>query len=264
MQSQRDEVFGHLLQVAIKAAKKGGKYALSNFKKKRSIKTWVKFDGTIVTNVDKMVERMIIGCLRPDSPKIGYLGEECGESGSEVRRWIIDPIDGTDLFARGMPGWAVMIALEWHYEIVLGVIYNPVSNELYTACRGKGAFLNGKRIHVSKTRQLEKAFFLYSGTSELLHDKYRVGFTTLLIHTLAERGIADCSGWMWIADGRADFGIHAGLGIEDVAAPKVIIEEAGGKMTEWDGSDIDTCAFTGKVVVSNGKLYKEILMLFKM
>lgn len=261
MQSQRDEVFEHLLQVAIKAAKKGGKYALSNFKKKQRTPSWIKSDGTIVTSVDEMVERIMIGFIRPYSPKIGYLGEECGESGGKDRRWIIDPIDGTDLFVRGLPGWATMLALEWENEIVLGVVYNPVTKELYTARQGKGAFLNGKRIYVSKTEKLRDAFLLYSGINELFAGNYQQGFTSLLTKVGFERGIADCAGWMWVADGRADVAVHAGLGPEDIAAPKIIIEEAGGKITECDSSYIFTTGFDGNAVASNGFLHPEVLII---
>src|SRR5205823_9989027 len=115
------------------------------------------------TRADREAEQAIVEILGRAFPAYGTLGEEFGGHGTDEVRWIVDPIDGTKNFVRGIGIWATLIALEERGEVTVGVIHNPVTAELYTARRGAGAFLNGERIRVSDVAELGRAFFLHAG-----------------------------------------------------------------------------------------------------
>ncbi len=126
-----------------------------------------KVDGTPVTKADKETEEILTATLQKEMPGCGFLGEEFGEQGPKERRWIIDPIDGTKNFIRGIPIWALLVALEEEGTVTVGVVHSPATGELWTAAKGKGAFYNGKRISVSKIGELSHAQLLHSGLNAL-------------------------------------------------------------------------------------------------
>lgn len=237
----------------------GQNIALPYYLKKRAIRIHIKHDGTQATKADERAEKAIKKILRSEFPEIGFLGEEFGAQGSRRVRWIIDPIDGTDLFIRRIPFWSIMVALEVEGVIVLGVIHNPVTEETYYAQKGRGAFLNGQLLRVSNKRRLDESLILHSGLREFLGwlKKGRwPGFVNFVNAFRAERGIGDYNGFMLIAKGQAELGLHFDLGPEDLAAPKIIIEEAGGEFGDFQNRD---SIYNGGAIVGNKQVYREAL-----
>ncbi|PYM44682.1 MAG: histidinol phosphate phosphatase, partial [Candidatus Rokuibacteriota bacterium] len=149
------------LDAAVDAARAAGHIALKHFH--RGVEVALKPDDTPVTRADREAERAIVEILGRAFPAYGVLGEEFGGHGTSEVRWIIDPIDGTKNFVRGIPVWATLIALEERGEVTVGVIHNPVTAELYTARRGAGACLNGARIRVSDEGELHQSSFVHAG-----------------------------------------------------------------------------------------------------
>lgn len=246
-----------MTKAAVDAAKAAGrslKKMMNNIHVKR------KKDGTLVTNLDIAADQIILSNLQNAFPQYGYLSEESGVFGSRDARWIIDPVDGSDLLSRGIPLWSIMIAFELQKQVVLGIIYNPILGHLFVARKGCGAYLNGKKIQVSRTDTLKNSFLCHSGQERLSYSRRWKGFRSLLRKVGFERGIGDYWGWMLIAIGKADIGFHHWLGPEDMAAAKIIIEEAGGVMTDLDGIN---SIYNGHALVSNGLLHQQALKIIK-
>lgn len=215
-----------------------------------------KEDGSIQTNLDLLSEKLIIEQLSKLFPEFGYLSEERGSGGAKDVRWIIDPIDDTEKLKRGMQGWSIIVALQIFCEIVLGVIYDPVQKSMFTAIRKRGAYHNGRRIQVSRVDSMKNAHFCHSGLKQLAQSSYWNSFKTLLEEVDSENGAGGYQGWMNIAAGKADLGLHCWLGPEDIAAASIIIKEAGGKVTGLDGKfNLES----DPVLVSNGLLHQDAL-----
>jgi len=241
----KEEKFGQELEAAICVAKEAGHIILLH---QGSEKGEVKPDGSIVTRADKLSEKFIAEILGDRFPEYGFLGEEFGERGEKKVRWIVDPLDGTESFILNIPTWTVMIALEVEGSVVLGVIFNPITQDIFTALRGLGAKHNGVKIKVSERSDLKKALLFHSGLAKLNENLNWQSFASLIKKAGSERGVNDSFEWMMIADGRANLGIFMGLGPEDIAAPKIIIEEAGGFVTDFTG---ENTIYSGNVLISS-------------
>ena len=215
---------------ASKIVLRAGKYLKQNSKKIKSIA----FKGSInlVTNVDREVENILIGSLRKEFPDIGFLSEEIGEirPGSGLK-WIIDPIDGTTNFAHGFPFYSISLALEREKKPILGIVYDPVRNELFSAERGRGAHLNGKPIKVSPQKDLKKSL-LMTGFSYKLGKSMEanlVHFRNFLIASQAVRRAGSASlDLCYVACGRLEGFWELDLKPWDTAAGWLIVREAGG------------------------------------
>jgi histidinol phosphatase-like enzyme (inositol monophosphatase family) len=223
------------LGLARRAAEEAGAFALGHFKTALAVEA--KADGSPVTLADRGAEERLRTAIGAACPRDGILGEEFGEaSGTSGRRWIIDPIDGTQSFIRGVPLWGVLVALEDHGECVLGVIALPALGETLWAARGGGAFVNGTPARVSAATTLSDATVLTSdGSARHFGDKH-AGFQTLLARTARQRGWGDCYGYALVATGRAEVMLDPLMNAWDAAAVKPIIEEAGGTFCAWDGA----------------------------
>jgi len=245
-----------VLDAMVLAARAGGAVALEHFR--RGVDVTLKADRSPVTRADGESERAILVTLARACPDHGVLAEESGAGGGQVRRFIVDPIDGTRNFARGIPYWAVLIALEEDGVLTAGVIHQPVSGEMYTARRGQGAHLDGVPIHVSSVATLAEATVAH-GTLRILRRRGRWdGFERLVDATRSQRGFGDFLGYAWLAAGRVDVALGLNLKIWDVAAPKIVVEEAGGRMTDLDGQDSLT---SGTALASNGRLHADAVRL---
>ena len=239
-----------VLDAMVSAARAGGAVALAHFR--RGVDVTLKADRSPVTIADGESERAILATLSRACPGHGVLAEESGAGGGQARRFIVDPIDGTRNFARGIPYWAVLIALEEDGVLTAGVIHQPVSGEMYTARRGHGAQLDGVPIHVSPVATLAEATVAH-GTLRILRRRGRWdGFERLVDATRSQRGFGDFLGYAWLAAGRVDVALGLNLKIWDVAAPKIVVEEAGGRLTDLDGQDSLT---SGTALASNGRLH---------
>lgn len=248
-------------QTAIKAAKEAGKVLMKYYGK--GLKGRVKFTDNLVSKADLESEKKVISIIKSKYPKHSILSEECGKKNNDPEfRWIIDPLDGTHNYLHGIPIFAVSIALEYKKEIILGVIFLPYLDQLYVAEKGKGAFMNGKRIRVSKLNKLKHAMMLYDGglnkdKKEKLEALGKLADSVFRIRILG----AACVDLVYVANGDADvYAVHS-TNPWDVAAGLLIVEEAGGKLTHLDGSKYYPC--NEGFVASNGKLHKGIINITK-
>jgi len=246
------------LAAAVDAARAAGKIALGYYH--GGFEITIKPDLTPVTQADREAEQAIVGILREAFPDVGVLGEEFGAQGPRERRFIIDPIDGTKNFVRHIPIWATLIALEDDGEIVAGVIHNPATGEMYTARRGGGAQLNGAPVHVSEVADLGAAYLIHAGLDILRRGPNWEGFLRLVDASGRQRGFGDYIGYGFVADGRSEIYAEADLKPWDLAPCKIVVEEAGGRFTDFDGRPT---IYTGTALATNGRLHDAALSLLR-
>ena len=246
------------LDAAVEAARAAGTIALDYYR--GGFEVTIKPDHTPVTQADREAEQAIVKILREAFPDVGVLGEEFGAQGPRERRFIVDPIDGTKNFVRRIPIWATLIALEDDGEVVAGVINNPAAGELYTARRGGGARLNGEAIAVSDVSELSAAYLIHAGLNILRRGPNWEGFLRLVDATDRQRGFGDYAGYGLVADGRSEIYADAGLKPWDLAPCKIVVEEAGGRFTDFDGRPT---IYTGTALATNGRLHDAALALLR-
>ena len=246
------------LDAAVEAARAAGAIALKYFRGRFEVT--LKPDATPVTQADREAERAIVEILGRAFPDHGVLGEEFGGHGSTEVRWIIDPIDGTKNFVRGIPVWATLIGLEERGEITVGVIHNPVTGELYTARRGGGAFLNGERIHVSAIAELGGATLVHAGLGLFREAGRWESFVRLVDATERQRGFGDYSGYGLVAEGKAELYLEVDLKPWDLAPCKILVEEAGGRFSDLEGRPT---IYSGTALATNGRLHDAALALLR-
>lgn len=215
-----------------------------------------KADRTVVTQADTSIEAMVREQVAAAFPDDHVLGEEEGGGDRETGRvWIVDPIDATANYARGIPLWATLIALQVDGEIVLGLVNAPAIGERYEAVRGAGARMNGRRISVSDIDRLDEAQVFHAGL-EAWPDGSRRRLVELLAAAPRSRGFGDFWGHTLVARGAGEAMIEPELNVWDYAAFQIVVEEAGGRVTQLDGSPT---RHLGSVVSSNGSVHDEIL-----
>jgi histidinol-phosphatase len=249
-----------LLEAAIEAAKAAGDVALRYFA--GAFEVTLKADQTPVTQADREAEQAIVARLGAAWPDVGFLGEEFGARGPVERRWIVDPIDGTKNFVRGVPYWAVLVALEEAGEVMLGVVYAPATGDLFWARRGQGAFANGTRLRVSAVDRLAEATLVHSSLGHLREPRggHWDGFVRLVDATERQRGFGDYFGYTFVLRGQAELMVEADMKPWDLAPFKVLFEEAGGRLTDFAGRPT---IYSGTVVASNGRLHEAALALLR-
>jgi histidinol-phosphatase len=222
-------------------------------------------DMTYVTEADQAVEEAIRRQLKSARTRDMVLGEEQGEvegsTGSHERRWIIDPIDGTANFVRGVPVWATLIALEEAGEIVAGLVSAPALGRRWWASKDGGAFtgksfMNAREIRVSRVAELDSASISYASTGGWDAINKRVGFDALLRRVWRSRAYGDFWSYMLLAEGAVDIAAEPELMLWDMAALDVIVREAGGRFTGLDGRD---GPWSGNVLATNGRLHDAAL-----
>ena len=233
--------------------------ALAHFR--RDIAVSRKPDRTFVTVADQGIEREIRGRIAAALPAHGVVGEEYGEGAGEARiRWYIDPIDGTHNFIRGVPLFGTLLAVEVDGELQVGVISAPALRERWYAARGLGAWNRGvdgeRQVHVSQIADIADAQLVYGSRRENVGSGLMPGFDATIAASWRDRGFGDFWGYTLVAEGAAEAMIETGMHTWDVAAPLVLIEEAGGRVTDVTGARrIDAPSF----VASNGHLHDELL-----
>ncbi|NLK14202.1 MAG: inositol monophosphatase [Spirochaetales bacterium] len=223
------------LEVALQAARRAGSYALGA-ERNGMLSVRMKEANDYVTDVDIQVEQLIKDTIRLYFPHDGIYGEEGGESGNvQSNRWVIDPIDGTTNFFRGMPNYTISIAWEEEkYNPLVGVVFNPRQNELFWASKGQGAFLNGQPITVSSVQDLSQAIMVLVPPHRRrdLADSYFETMKTIFKATSDFRSFGSCALELaYIASGRIDGYYEQALGYYDMAAGMIILQEAGGIVT---------------------------------
>lgn len=254
-----------MLNTAVKAARKaGGIITRASFDlDKLTVRS--KRQKDYVSEVDHAAEEAIISVLRQTYPDHGILAEESGQSDSKSDHlWVIDPLDGTTNFLHGFPQYCVSIGLLVKGVPTQGVIYDPNRDELFTATRGVGAYLNDRRIRVSKTDRLEAALmgtgFPFREVSNI-DDYIRMMRNVMLATSGIRRPGAAALDLAWVAAGRIDGFWEIGLSPWDMAAGALLVREAGGLIGDLDGND--KFLESGRVVASNAKLFSAILQTLK-
>ena len=234
------------LELALELADAADAISLPRYRTGLAVET--KPDLTPVTEADRMVESELRRRLSERRSGDAILGEEEGVSGAGERRWIVDPIDGTRNYARGVPIWATLIALEESGTVELGVVSAPALGRRWWAERGRGAFGDGERLHVSAVARVEDAVLSFA---------YENAVPDLGKRAWHVRGFGDFWAHMLVAEGAVDGSVDAaGVSEWDLAAVQVIVEEAGGRFTDFSGtSRIDG----GGAISSNGALHDELV-----
>jgi len=242
----------------IRAAEAAGEVAMKYYR--GGFEVTIKPDQTPVTQADREAEQAIKAILRRAYPDHGFLGEEFGEEGSKERRFIIDPIDGTKNFIRRVPIWAVLLGLEEAGEITAGVMLNPALGEMFWARRGDGAWSAGERLRVSDCERLDEATLLHSD----LHLMREGGFWDPLVRLVdacrRTRGFGDYYGYGLVAGGKAEIYVETDLKPWDAAPVKILVEEAGGRLTDFSGRPT---IYGGSVLATNGRLHEQTLALLR-
>lgn len=210
-------------------------------------------DLTPVTEADRAAEEAIRERLASVRPRDGVVGEEYGGTAEAERRWIVDPIDGTKNFVRGIPVWATLIAL----EDVAAVVSAPALHRRWWAARGQGAFADdGRPIRVSSVRALEDAQLLWSGIEEWDGVGRGDAMLELARRCWRSRGLGDFWQYMLVAEGAAEIALDPEVKLWDLAAPQLIVEEAGGRFTDLSGQPR---ADGGSGLATNGLLHDSVL-----
>jgi histidinol phosphatase-like enzyme (inositol monophosphatase family) len=245
-----------LLSFAESVALGAGKVTLEYFMKEVEVDR--KDDDTPVTIADRKAEEYVRKRIEEEFPSHSILGEEEGESkGESSFRWIIDPIDGTQSFIRGVPLYTVLLALEFEGNPQIGVVHVPSLRETVSAATNIGAFYNGKACHVSKTETLADAWVQVTDYADLT--RRRPDFSKqLLTKSYSCRAWGDAYGYLLVATGRVDVMIDPIMNIWDIAPLKPIITEAGGVFTDLDGKDN---ALGTSSIACNLTLHKEVMDL---
>lgn len=244
------------LEVAIAAARAGGEVSRSYFG--RGVAVERKSDHSPVTVADRESEARIIEVLRQAFPDYGVLGEESGEEGARGARWIVDPIDGTKSFVRGNPYFAALVALEEEGEITVGVVHEPVSGDLYHASRGQGAFGPQGRLRVSTIERLRSGMMLFGGLQGWRSRGMWDALERLVAASGRQRAYGDYLSHLFVARGLGEAMVELSLKPWDMAALKILVEEAGGRLTDVQGR---ATIYSGSCVTSNGLVHDEVLAL---
>ncbi len=250
-----------MLQLAVDAALEAGKFLKMNIGKIKQIEHKQGEERNLVTEIDKKTEQLIIEKIRKRYPQHNFLGEESGSHKvSSDYKWIIDPLDGTTNFTHGLHIYCTSIALEHQGEIVLGVIYDPSFGELFTAEKGKGAYLNNRRIHVSQATRLMESLIVTGFPYDIKDnpDNAVQHFTAFLMESQAVRRLGSAAlDLSYVACGRFDGFWEVTLNPWDMAAGVLFVEEAGGKVTNFKGFPTDI--YTPNVLASNGLIHEQMV-----
>jgi len=249
-----------MLNTAIKAARAAGKVISQGSQNLDRLTVASKRENDFVSEIDLKAEKAIITILLDAYPSHAILAEESGAAGESEYQWVIDPLDGTTNFLHGFPQYAVSIALLHKGQLSQAVIYDPVRNDLYTASRGRGAFLNDRRIRVGKRDKLQDALigtgFPYRDFTHL--DAYTAMFRDLVRKTSGLRRPGSAAlDLAWLAAGRTDGFFEIGLNPWDIAAGCLLVIEAGGLVSDFAGEE--NYLDSGNVVAGSPKIFVQLL-----
>jgi myo-inositol-1(or 4)-monophosphatase len=255
-----------LLNVMVQAARKAGRALKRDFGEVEKLQVSLKGPANFVTAADRRAEDTLYQELTRARPGYGFLGEEGGrrEGADKTHTWIVDPLDGTSNFLHGIPHFAVSVALARDDTIVAGVIYNPANDDLYTAERGKGAFLNDQRLRVAARQRLVDAVVAcglpHHGKGDLA--LFRAEFAAVQDKIAGFRRFgAAALDLAWVAAGRFDAYWERDISAWDMAAGVLIVREAGGYVTDLEGGD--GMLTKGHIVAGNETMQRDLLRLLK-
>lgn len=249
-----------LMEAAMEVARVAGAIALDGFRRGRAHPE-AKADGSPVTEWDRAAERAARAWLEERFTADGILGEEFGETRPGARRrWLVDPIDGTRTFVRGVPLWGTLVAAVEAGEVVAGAAHFPALGDLLAAAPGAGCWWNGARCAVSEETDLARALVLTTDERCTAAPERRTGWERLAAAAGMSRSWGDCYGYLLLATGRAEAMVDPVMSAWDAAALVPIVEEAGGVITDWDGL---RGGFGGSVVATNARLATRVRSLVR-
>jgi len=254
------------LNVMIKAAHRAARSLKRDLGEVEQLQVSLKGPRNFVTAADRRAEAILHEELAKARPDYGFLGEEgVAYAGTDkTHRWIVDPLDGTTNFLHGIPHFAIAIALERNGAIVAGLVYNPANDEMFIAERGKGAFLNDKRIRVAARQRLAEAIVAcglpHYGRGDLALARSEIAAAQRAFAGLRRYGAATLD-LAWIAAGRLDAYWERDLSPWDLAAGSILVREAGGFISDLDGGD--AILTKGNVVAGNDTMHRELLRLLQ-
>ena len=250
----------------VKACRKASKTLIRDFGEIENLQVSIKGPGDFVTNCDKKVEKILIDEFLKARPNYSILSEEIGEiNNDDSFKWIIDPIDGTSNFFHGVPHFAISVGLEYNKEIVCGIIYDPIKDEMFTAEKGNGSYLNNQRMRVSSRSKLEDCMIFTGGpkreakNKELALKEY-YKFSTKVLTPIRKLGSASLD-MAYVAAGRCDGFLQRNLNYWDVAAGIILVKEAGGFVTDFNGENEYIQNKT--ILATNAKINKEMIEVLK-
>ena len=250
----------------VKACRKASKTLIRDFGEIENLQVSLKGPGDFVTNCDKKIEKILIDEFLKARPNYSILSEEIGEiNNDDSFKWIIDPIDGTSNFLHGIPHFAISVGLEHNKEIICGIIYDPIKDEMFTAEKGNGSYLNNQRMRVSSRSKLEDCMIFTGGPKRdaknrelALKEYYK--FSIKVITPIRKLGSASLD-MAYVAAGRCDGFWQRNLNYWDIAAGIILVKEAGGFVTDFNGENEYIQNKT--ILATNAKINKEMIEILK-
>ncbi len=252
-----------MLNIAIEAAKEAGKFLKYSVGRVKNIEVKQGEERNLVSEIDKGSEAKIIGMIKRHYPHHAILAEESGASDtSSDYKWVIDPLDGTTNFLHGLPIFSVTIGIEYKGEIVAGVVYDPNLDELFTAEKGSGAYLNGKRMKVTSSSALIDSLLVTGFPYDIAQnpDNAIGHFVNFLAEARGLRRLGSAAiDLSYVAAGRFDGFWEVNLNPWDMAAGILFVREAGGRVTDFNGQE--TSIYKKQVLASNGTIHDAMLRI---
>ena len=250
----------------VKACRKAAKILIRDFGEIENLQVSLKGPGNFVTASDIKVEKILIEELQKARPNYSILSEEIGKiNNDDAFKWVIDPIDGTANFLHGIPHFAISIGLEHDEEIICGIIYDPIKNEMFVAEKGNGSYLNNQRIRVSSRSKLKDCIIFTGGPKRESKDReldlveYK-NFSTKVLIPIRKLGSASLD-MAYVAAGRCDGFWQRNLNYWDIAAGIILVKESGGFVTDFSGGNEYIQNKT--ILVTNSKISKEMIEVLK-
>ena len=250
------------INIMVKACRKASKILIRDFGEVENLQVSLKGPGDFVTASDIKVEKILVEELQKARPTYSILSEEIGEiNNDESFKWIIDPIDGTSNFLHGIPHFAISIGLEHDKEIICGIIYDPIKDEMFTAEKGNGAYVNNKRMRVSSRSKLKDCIIFTGGPrqnpkdKELFFVEYK-NFSSIVKTPIRKMGSASLD-IAYVAAGRCDGFWQRNLNYWDYAAGIILVKESGGFVTDFNGEN--RYIENETILVTNSKINKEMI-----
>ena len=254
------------INVMVKACRKASKILIRDFGEVEKLQVSIKGPGDFVTASDKKVEKILIEELQKARPNYSILSEEIGQiDNDESFRWIIDPIDGTANFLHGIPHFAISVGLEQDKEIICGIVYDPIKDEMFVAEKGNGAYLNNYRMRVSSRSKLKDCIIFTGGprreakNRELALKEY-YNFSSKVMVPIRKLGSAALD-MAYVAAGRCDGFWQRDLNYWDIAAGIILVKESGGFVTDFSGKNEYIQNKT--ILVTNSKVKNEMIEVLK-
>lgn len=238
-----------------------GELALGLFRAGAGSRAQTKPDNSPVTEADRAVERHLRAFVAQRFPRAGFFGEEeGGEAAGAGLRFVVDPIDGTRAFMRGLPTWSILVGLEHEGVPVAGVAYLPAARDLFTGVLGHGTYANGRPVRLSQTRALKDALVCHGALAQFTDVGRECELPALARGTYTQRGLGDFAAYAALLLGQADAVVDPGIQPYDVAAAAALIREAGGRLTGPDGADT---IYARYAVASNGHVHDALIELLR-